>query len=99
MRIASIVKWVLCAIILGFVAVRSDGRTSGAEPDLKSAVSAAVQKLAGKESYAWSTTVVAAEGEGPLGNAQGATTGRTEKGGYTYVMLAPGDSAVRDPLG
>jgi putative heme-binding domain-containing protein len=53
---------------------------------LKTAVSAAVNKLAEQPSYSWQTTVTA-EGLGPLGDRGGPTTGQSEKDGYTRVVL------------
>ncbi len=70
-------------------AVRTNPKTSvDVGADLRSSVLAAAQKLAGQSSFAWKTMVAVAEGQGPFGGGGGATSGWTERGGYTRVNLA-----------
>jgi len=60
------------------------------EADLKAEVLSSARKLAEKPSYTWKTSVESAGGGGPFGGGSGATTGRIEKEGYTWVASTGG---------
>jgi putative heme-binding domain-containing protein len=62
-------------------------RPSQADADAKSALSAAVRKLAEAPSCRWTTTVTA-DDLGPFGGGGGVTTGQAESGGFTRITLA-----------
>ncbi len=77
--------------------VFATGTILAADSNSKDVVDSAIRKLADQASYAWTTTATSPDtNQSPF--KPGPTEGKTEKNGYTYLVLTRGDKTIEAVL-